>query len=171
MLSIGRCGLPCKWRSITYVQRLLVRGQFMSLSQFPPRIHAAPIAQKLAARVLAAVQQAETVSHFLDMILADVANACEATAAAIYRPDLGKWHERYATAAIEGLDTTCLADANDQDHAVIKNNWGCGSVGASVRAWRLFATSIRDALLRSEGRRRVGCTGWRWTGVSSNTPG
>ncbi len=95
----------------------------MSLSQFPPRIHAAPIAQKLAARVLAAVQQAETVSHFLDMILADVANACEATAAAIYRPDLGKWHERYATAAIEGLDTTCLADANDQDHAVIKNSW------------------------------------------------
>jgi transcriptional regulator with GAF, ATPase, and Fis domain len=96
----------------------------MSASQMLGRISASPISQQLAAELLVDVSQTNATGQFLELALPKVIRACEATAAAIYRPDYGQWNQRFATSSLEGIDTTLLAEALDRDQPVVKGLWG-----------------------------------------------
>lgn len=96
----------------------------MSASQMLGRISASPISQQLAAELLVDVSETTATGQFLELVLPKLIRACEATTAAIYRPDRGQWNQRFATSSLEGFDTTLLADAVDRDQPVVNGLWG-----------------------------------------------
>ena len=80
----------------------------MSASQMLGRISASPISQQLAAELLVDVSQTTSSGQFLELALPKLIRACEATTAAIFRPDQGTWQQRFATSALESFDTCLL---------------------------------------------------------------
>ncbi len=96
----------------------------MSASQMLGRISATSISQQLATELLVDISQTSSAGQFLEVALPKVIRAIDASAAAIFRPDLGQWKQRFATSSFEGLDTTILADAVDNDQPVLQGNWG-----------------------------------------------
>lgn len=95
----------------------------MSATLMLNRISASPVSQQLAAELLADVSQATSSGQFLEQALPRLVRLSGAAAAAIYRPDHGQWVQRFATSAMDGLDTTLLADAVDRDQPALQGIW------------------------------------------------
>ena len=116
----------------------------MSASQMLGRISASPISQQLAAELLVDVSQTTSSGQFLELALPKLIRACEATTAAIFRPDQGAWQQRFATSALESFDTTLLADAIDKEQPVVDGNWGVAPLVNRSAAGECLAIKFKN---------------------------
>ena len=95
----------------------------MSSSMMLGRISASPVAQQLTSDLFIDATQSDSPGQFLEVSLPKVLRAAEASTAAVFAPEKGRWKQMFATSTVEGFDTSLLGDAVDRDEARICDPW------------------------------------------------